>query len=573
VETTDLAELNQWLGLHQPGINPAERVEAFKAAWSETKTKSARGDFPKPFAGKHASLQTRRQTPAQAQYAQAQAIVDLEKSVGPDQLASLQDVIARAKVQQADLQKDWTFTNPSPLPLPYDLLPVVQILVNRKTPLYDLIPQGPASGVAHHYFQVKGWSNSGQGGIPNLLAGIDSDTVQTPVGTINLRRGVPIQYATASSSVQMIEHGMYDSVGYGARFAMQGLVDAQELSHTALLWASLGAAEREHLYGRGTAANGFQGVLAAPTGVSVAAAAATGSQVGNTANIPTLYVYVTANSGPGQSVASTIVATTALSATTGDVINVSFTLPSGALGATVYAGTTTGIANAFYAGTTNQGGADAFTIQFTGGGTGGTPNSGAQPSATDSSASTYSYDGLLTAATGTNSGYVKSLDGPLSTSTPGGDIQTALAALYGQGSTNNFADPDHIWTTASIRAALSVQLQTLSSTNYRFTAQISDGGVVMGGLVTGIQNQSNGRDNVPLDVHPYMPTGCMLIQSFHLPMPDSRVANPVEFRQVQPFMSIDWTDIDLASAASTYWFGSLVHYAPQFSGAIINIKD
>ena len=372
----------------------------------------------------------------------------------------------------------------------------------------------------------------------------------------------------------MIEHGLSDQVDWGIGYAMEGLQDARQLSHTGLLWASLTAKEREHLYGRGNQ-SGYAGALAAPTGVSLAAAAATGSQVGNTANIATLYVYVCANSGNGDSVASTVASSTGLSATTGDVINVTFTGTPGALYYDIFCGTATGIANAYYATSTSWAGTSSATIQFTGGGTGGCPNSGAQPPASDASASTNSYDGLLTvAANSAKSGYTKQLNAALSTSTPGVEIQAAFAGLYGQtvGGTFNLADPDEVFLTASIRRSLSELLKTTSSTNYRFTAEISTTGVMMGGLVTGIQNETTGKDNVPLTVHPYMPIGSILVQSFTLPVPDSRVSSTVIDREVQPFMAIDWPDIQMSWDISTYWFNALVHYAPGWSGSITQVN-
>ena len=570
----NMAVLDQWLGLHQPGANPAERIENFKAAWAATTEKTLRGDIPRPPAGKYAGMSARPASGQGQRHDELQRIVDLEKALGPDALQSVVGAIAAAKTEMVDIEKAWSFSNPNPLPLPYDLLPVIQTLVNRKTPLYDRIPTGTANGVAHHYFQITGYSNTGMGGVANLNAGISSDTVSNAFGPVNLRRGPQIGYATDSGSVTMLEHSLSDQVGFGVQFAMEPLGDARQISHTSLTWASLLAAEREHLFGRGSA-SGFSGALAAPTGVTLAAVAAGAGQTGNTANIATLYVYVCANSGQtgADSLASTVVSTTGLSATTGDVVNVSFTGSTGAVGYDVFAGTATGIANAYYCGSTSQTGTSAFTINFTGGGTGGCPNSGLQPPAADASANAYNYDGLLTVAAGPNSGYAKVLNASLSSANPGKEIQDALAALYGQGTTQRLADPDVIFTTASIRRAFSDLFKTSSSTNYRVQTQISDTGVVVGGLVVGVENESSGTPNVPIEVHPFMPAGSMLLQSFHLPMPDSRVANPVEFRQVQPFMLIDWSNIQLSYDASTYWFGSLVHYAPGWSGSVVGIND
>ncbi len=586
MSTSATAPLNEWLGLDQvDGAEKAQRVEALKSAWQGTMEKTLRGAGPKPAAGKYASIaQTRPYSPEQAQHSELAKIVDLEKTLGADTLASMADTIARAKVQMADLEKAWSFSNPSPLPLPYDLLPVIQSLVNRKTPLYDRIPTGQANGIAHHYFQLTGYSNTGMAGLSDVFSGISSDSVSNSFGPVNLRRGPQIGYATDSNSVTMTEHSLSDQVGFGVQYAMSPLGDARLLSHTALTWASLLDAEKSHLFGRGTTAQGFSGALAAPTGVALAASAAGAGQTGNTADIATLYVYVCAmngrsfgSSGPataGLGVASTVVSSTALSATTGDVITVAFNAVAGAVGYAVFAGTATGIANAYFCGTTSwAGGATpSFTINFTGGGTGGCPNSGAQPPTADASALTADYDGVLTVAANPSlSGYTKALGGALSTTSPGTEIETALTALFGQGTTNRFADPDVAYMTTSIRRAQGDALVNTSGPNYRLQIDRQNG-MTMGTIVTGILNPASGRV-LPFEVHPYMPAGNILLQSFHLPMPDSRVPNPVEFLNVQPFMLIDWTNIQLSYDASTYWFSGLCHYAPAWSGSITGIND
>ncbi len=581
MSTSATAPLNEWLGLDQvDGAEKAQRVEALKSAWQGTMEKTLRGAGPKPAAGKYASIaQTRPYSPEQAQHSELAKIVDLEKTLGADTLASMADTIARAKVQMADLEKAWSFSNPSPLPLPYDLLPVIQSLVNRKTPLYDRIPTGQANGISHHYFQLTGYSNTGMAGLSDVFSGISSDSVSTSFGPVNLRRGPQIGYATDSNSVTMTEHSLSDAVGFGVQYAMSPLGDARLLSHTALTWASLLDAEKSHLFGRGTAANGFSGALAVPTNVAIAVSAAGAGQTGNTADIATLYAYVCAWDGRsfgssgaatvGLSAPSAVVSSTALAAVTGDVATITCNPVPGALGYVAFVGTATGIASAFFAGSSAY---PSIVVNFTGTGTGGCPASGVQPPAADTSAQTYDYDGVLTVAANPSlSGYTNALNAALSTTSPGSEIETALVSLYGQGTTNRFADPDVAYMTTSIRRALGDALVNTSGPNYRLQIDRQNG-MTIGTIVTGILNPASGRV-LPFEVHPYMPAGSILLQSFHLPMPDSRVPNPVEFLNVQPFMLIDWTNIQFSYDASTYWFAGLCHYAPAWSGSITAIHD
>jgi hypothetical protein len=37
-------------------------------------------------------------------------------------------------------------------------------------------------------------------------------------------------------------------------------------------------------------------------------------------------------------------------------------------------------------------------------------------------------------------------------------------------------------------------------------------------------------------------------------------------------MSVDWPQIQFTYDASTYWLGTLVHYAPKWSGAITGLQ-
>ena len=159
-----------------PGASPVEKaqaVETFKQTWDGVQEKSAKGDFT--YTDKKGTHSARKANP-QADALNTLADIDissLEKSLSPDQLAAAQSAVAAAKVQQGEMNKAWTFSNPTTQLVPYDLLPVVQLLVNRKTPLVDRIPTGPAKGTAHHYDQVTGWSNAGQGGRPQPARGVE----------------------------------------------------------------------------------------------------------------------------------------------------------------------------------------------------------------------------------------------------------------------------------------------------------------------------------------------------------------------------------------------------------------
>jgi hypothetical protein len=86
----------------------------------------------------------------------------------------------------------------------------------------------------------------------------------------------------------------------------------------------------------------------------------------------------------------------------------------------------------------------------------------------------------------------------------------------------------------------------------------------------GLENQIT-RKMVSLDVHPWMPAGCAMIRSKTLPVPDSEVSATSAVVNVQEYMSVDWPVIQMTYDQSTYLYGTLVHYAPAWSGLIVGI--
>lgn len=92
----------------------------------------------------------------------------------------------------------------------------------------------------------------------------------------------------------------------------------------------------------------------------------------------------------------------------------------------------------------------------------------------------------------------------------------------------------------------------------------------MGAAVTGLVNQVTGN-MVELRVHPYMPPGCSIIQTTSLDIPDSGVGRTSEVISVQEYMAQEWAPVQFTYDASTFWYGTYVHYAPAWSGAVTGI--
>ncbi len=95
----------------------------------------------------------------------------------------------------------------------------------------------------------------------------------------------------------------------------------------------------------------------------------------------------------------------------------------------------------------------------------------------------------------------------------------------------------------------------------------------IGAIVTGLHNESSPTDKVvDLRVHPYMPLGASLIRSRVLNIPNSGIGDTSEVISVQEYMGVDWPGLQFTYDASTYWYGSLLHYAPKWSAAILGLS-
>ncbi|MFC8676679.1 hypothetical protein ACFUEN_28840 [Streptomyces griseorubiginosus] len=493
---------------------------------------------------------------------------EMTKAISPDALASITSALDALKAEQPDLMKDLTTTSPLSTGLvAYDLEAPAKMLTPRPTPLRNRLPRRKGIGLAHQFKVISGFTGTATGGVANIHPGI-VDTTQTnfaPAGasqSLYYARGPKISYAGYDKTVAYSQFSVSDAVTWSAQYAGQGYQDIRQLSRTSLLYSSMLLEERMLLLGRGTSARNFLGALAAPTGLTVTARSAAGSETAITGAGANVYVKVTADAGDfGQSV---LTAAVSAAVSAGQVVDVVATLPAGATGMRVYVSTGSsdpGDASRWYAG---RAGYNTFTIQ------GALPTSGTAASAVtaDTSAYTAGYDGILPICTGADSGYVNRLNAALSTSNPGSEWQTAFAALYD----NVKADPDRTLLNGSDRKQLSDSLKTSSSSNYRMTiTQDQLTGVTLGDVVNTIINEVTGK-GVSVEVHPWMPQGNAPIISDTLPLPDSEVSDVWAVFNVQDMMGVDWPVTQFAFESSSYWMGALVCYAPAWNGAITGIK-
>jgi hypothetical protein len=554
----------------------------------------------------------------------------LAKSLSSDQLAAMS---SQLDAMRENLAKDWdaSFPESTSLTVPAQLAPIdlegpAKLLVPRETPILNAMPrENDGIGSALQYRRILGWSNSGVGGVPDLLPFMASEFPSAQSSTnlpgfggyanttggqtsgLGLRRGQKITYVADAHQVSYTELSLSDVVSTKAYYIGQGYQDVRQLSATALLWAHKGGEERAMLYGRGVTATGYTGPVSAPANPTVA------NGVGSIANT-TYYVVITAVASGGESV--TNAAQQSVVVSTGG-INVTFpALPSGATGFNVYAGTVTGGPYFFQAFFPAAYAGNTITL------TSYSSTSASLPSVAgtiDTTANPNGYDGMLTVFLNPAlSGYVgtyalgstaaatlNSVGGGTlvggTAPTPVGDKpwQQAFQTLYGASTeAGNYAmstggsgawpwagagtaygqkllaRPQTVYVDGAVRAAMGQFVRTAAggSTAYRITMPTAEatGGMEVGAIVNGIANQVTG-DMVDFDVHPYMPVGASVIWTKTLPFPDSEVTNTVVAKNVQDYLYQMWPQIQFTYDASTYQLGTLVFYAPAWSGALVGL--
>ena len=489
------------------------------------------------------------------------------KSIAPDALASVTNALATQRQVQADIAKDISLTSPlSSSFAAFDLEAPAKLLTPRPTPLRNKIARKKGVGTSHRVKRILGYTGTGTGGIGNIFPGV-TETTTTTFGSIAYERGPKISYAADDLILPYNTYSLSDSVSFDANFSGLGFQDLRQLSSTSTLYATMLMEERMLLMARGTG-SGYSGALAAPT-VTVAAANASGTQVGLAASTQ-FFVYVTADAGAfGESVVSTVQSATTSSGS--QVITITVGAVTGALGYKVYVGTTTGATNAKYVGrftgtvATLQGAASTNTtnnnLVYS--------TSGAVAPSADTSAYATGYDGIIPTLLGSAGGYNNAVNGQFSTSNPGSEYQTVFYNLYN----NVKADPDEILINGSDRKQLSDAIKNGSTANYRLNLSQDESGNYVGGATIGaLHNEVTGK-LVDITVHPWLPQGVSPVMSYTLPIPDSEVSDCWAVYNVQDYMGVQWPVTQFSYDFSTYFRGTFMAQAPAWSGIVSGIAS
>ena len=499
------------------------------------------------------------------------------KSLTPDALASLQTALTQQRGAVGEINKEITLTSPlSSSFAAFDLEAPAKMLTPRPTPLRNKIPRKKGIGTSRRVKRITAYTGTGTG-VGNLWPGITETTqnnfapgASTP---LQLERGPQISYLADDLVLPYNSYSLSDQVSFDANFSGMGYQDLRQLSSTSTLYATMLMEERMFLYARGTASP-YVGALSAVTGIVASSPAAVTGQTALAAN--TYYIYITANagvsgSGFGESIVSAVASETVAN---GDVLGLTWTAVSGAIGYNIYVGTATGTANCKYVGTAQgtsaviQGAAainlvgDNFAFSTTG--------AAASRANADTSAYATGYDGIIPTVLGANTGYNNNRNGAaFSTSNPGVEYQTVFYNLYN----NVKADPDEILINGADRKQLSDSIKNGSTANYRLNLTQTETGDYVGGATIGALNNEITGKMVPLTVHPWLQQGVSPVLSYTLPIPDTEVSDVWAAINVQDYMGIQWPVVQFTYDFSTYYRGTFFCYAPAWNGAVSGIGN
>jgi hypothetical protein len=492
----------------------------------------------------------------------AERFGSVSKSMSTDEQNAVTAALAELRDMAGDISKDITSVSPGNLH-PYDLEAPSKQLVPRFTPLRNDIPRGKGIGTAREYRRILGYTNTGMGGVPDAspFFNSESDTGAPIFGQLALRRGQKIEYAMDVHTLAYMEMSLSDMVTWKAQFANLGFESSRALSQMGLLWAHMLGEEKAMLYSRGASASGYEGAVAAPViGVTTAT---TGGAISTG---QTLYAKVTAKAGGGESLPSSE-QSVAMGAGNFNTFTITVsTEPAGALSYNLYVSNATGT--------------EKFQTSFVGNSYTLTTNpttTGAVVPAADSTANANGYDGFLSVLADPNqAGVVSRVNAPLyvlggSNNLGDKPFQDSFASLFA----SVYADPEELWLAAPQRRELVdwVRSDTTGAAAYRITLEEGSTGITVGGMVSGIVNESSPTSRiVDIRVHPYMPAGAGFIRSRHLDIPNSGIGDTTEVIAVQDYMSVDWPQVQFTYDSSTYWFGSLCHYAPKWSAGLFGMQ-
>ncbi|WAL67139.1 hypothetical protein ORV05_04945 [Amycolatopsis cynarae] len=484
----------------------------------------------------------------------------------------------------ADLGKNFTLTSPlSTGFVPFNLLAPSRLIYPFYSPMRNKLQRTQGQGTALRTKLVVGIQGSKTGGATGnpknmFISELSGASIASPGGTWPNQLPPSGAQNAADLTLNYSFQGISEALTWPAQFASQGFEDLSGLANLILLQEAMLAEEYQIL---GSTATAIGAPSAAPTLTARTAGSGETALSGVTTNV---YVRITATNFTGETVSSAV-ANTAVSA--GQVVDVHIKgQPLAALAFNIYVGT----------GTTDPGVSGSHLMASGVGGVsytlmGALPTATATPPTADTgTASANGYEGMFSVTSGwaaQNSVYPSGFLGGYVNKSVGDTLnlnvlQNALVGLW-DGGTTNTGYAGSSWTSAGGFRVNPAELIAEGSD----VGNLSDSIVLNGSgnnyLLTVDQNQVSGvtggvavsqvvnpvtRDIVKVLVHPWLPQGNALLNSYSLSQPWSNVANVWEVNNVQDYLSISWPVIDMSFRYSIALYGTLVCFAPQYNAVL-----
>jgi len=383
--------------------------------------------------------------------------------------------------------------------------------------------------------------------------------------------------AAADMTIPYSFQGISEAVSWPAQFESQGFEDLAGLANLILLQEAMLAEEYQILGSTATAI----GAPGTPTLVARTAGSNETALSGVTTNV---YVKATFTNFTGETVASSAAS---VAWSSGQVVDVTIiTPPLAGLSANIYVstGASAPAANTYHPMAVGVGGV-RFTLQ------GALATTGANPPTADTgTASANGYEGMFSVSSGwaaANSVYPSGFLGSYVNKSVGSTLSisvldTALTAMWDGGTTDvgfggatytssgGFrANPTEVVAEGSDVANLSASILSSGGSN-NYLLQITQGevGRVTGGVAVEQVVNPVTRDMVKILVHPWLPQGNALINSYTMSNPWTNVSNVWEVNNVQDYLSISWPVIDMTFRYSLALLGTVICYAPQYNGVL-----
>jgi hypothetical protein len=422
--------------------------------------------------------------------------------------------------------------------------------------------------------------------LPRVMGNGDTATrwkAITAINTANLspgvaegKRGGRITVSEQDFTAAYAGLGLEGDVTFEALYASDGFDDARARTVESVLRAVMIAEERVILNGNASLALGAPVAPVATLASGGAITVQAGNLVYVVALTPEGFINAGISAGIPKSVARTNIdgtsdsygggssnvsaASNSITTTSGNqTINASVTAIPGAAAYAWFLGTSA--SNAVLAAITTV---NKVTLAANGAGT-----QTANQITADNSRNALLFDGFLSQIVSnfnsSGTAYYKSLDGGFLTSDGASGIVEIDGALKAQWDANRLS-PTKIW--VSSQEAANINKKVLASTGvplFRINLDVEGKPAVVGGsMVAGYFNKfaPGGGQVIPMEIHPYLTAGTLLMQTERLPYPLSNVNNVAQIKCRRDYHQVDWPIVSRVYQFGVYVDEVLQVFAP-----------